>query len=234
MGEAERERIRRELEAIEGERAPTARLLTPVARPVRALAALPGAFDPPTLAHLALARAARDRGFDAVCFTLGKETIDKESSGLPLEDRLEILVELAAKERGLGVALQNRGLYVEQAAALRAAIPEAADLAFVVGMDKLPQIFDARYYDDLETSLARLFEKAGLLVAPRGAAERAELTGILERPAARRYASRIDWLDLDPLWRDVSSTAVRDRISRGESVEAWLPRAVEEYLGRRR
>ena len=199
----------------------------------RALAVLPGAFNPPTLAHVELARAARGRGFD-VLFSLSTHTIDKQDSpGLTLEERLHLLAEMAAAGDRFGVVLQNRGLYAEQAEALRRSFPAVETLAFVVGMDKVGQIFAPRYYADLEDSLAALFGHARLLVAARAELDRSHLSRLLEREPARRFADRIEWLELDPRWREVSATAVRKRLARGDTPAEWLPEPVERYLRRR-
>jgi len=207
---------------------PTARPLTPLPR-TASLAVLPGAYNPPTLAHVALAEGARAHGFDAVLFSLGTVTVDKPESGLRLEERIELLVEIA-RESNLGVLLVNRGLYAEQAEALRLSLQGVERLAFVIGMDKVAQIFDSRYYADPDRALCALFEHAELLVAARGALDRAALERLLEEPPARRFADRIGWLELDPRVRDVSSSAVRDRIVRGDAAAEWLPPAVDRYL----
>jgi len=212
--------------------APHARVLhPPQARPRRA-AVFPGAFNPPTLAHLALARAARGLGFDLVAFALATRTIDKEDSGgLALDERLRLLRAIAEAEPGLGALVQNRGLYADQALAIRAAWPELEELAFVVGMDKVAQIFDRRYYEDFAGSLASLFRHARLIVAARGTLDRAALEAMLAgEPEASRHAARIDWLELDPRWRELSATAVRERLVRGDVPDEWLPPAVASYL----
>src|SRR2546423_9017190 len=134
---------RRAIAELESAADAEARLLTPLGR-VRALAVVPGAYNPPTRAHLALARAALASGFDAAVFALGTRTIDKESSGLPLDERAALLAEIAAGEGRLGVLLHNRGLYAEQAEAIRRAFPEIYRLAFAVGMAKIAQLFDTR------------------------------------------------------------------------------------------
>jgi nicotinic acid mononucleotide adenylyltransferase len=196
-------------------------------------AVLPGAYNPPTRAHLALADAARARGFDRVLFSLGTITLDKRESGLALDERLHLLAEITSGQEGLGVVLHNRGLYAEQAEALRRACPGVELFTFVVGMDKVGQIFDARYYRDLESSLAALFDRARLLVAPRGALDHAAFASLLADEPARRYADRVDWLELDPRWRALSATAVRERMARGEPAAEWLPEPVARYLRQR-
>jgi nicotinamide-nucleotide adenylyltransferase len=223
--------IRALVSQVSAAASPAARAIHPAGEAPRRLAALPGAFNPPTLAHVALARAARERGFDAVGFALATRTIDKEdAAGLPLEERLWLLSAIAAEEPGLRVLVQNRGLYAEQALAVRALFPSLEDLWFVVGMDKVGQIFDPRYYADFEASLESLFARAGLLVAARGALDREALRGLLAHDPAKRHAGRIRWLELDPRWRSLSATAVRERLAAGALPGEWLPTAVARFL----
>ncbi len=224
--------LRATIAELAGSAEPTARLLTPAA-PARSVAVIPGAYNPPTRAHLALAKSALEHGLERVLFSLGTVTIDKPESGLRLEERVHLLVQVAARERGFGVVLVNRGLYAEQAEALRRSFPEIERLVFVVGMDKVAQIFDTRYYLDRDRALGALFERAGLLVAARGALDQAALRRLLQEPPARPFARRIEWLELDPELREVSATAVRERLARGDMASEWLPPPVERYLRER-
>jgi nicotinic acid mononucleotide adenylyltransferase len=210
---------------------PEARIIhAPIEAPRRA-AVFPGAFNPPTLAHLALAVTVRERGFDFVAFALATRTIDKENAGgLALEERLALLTAVATGERRLGVVLQNRGLYAEQALAIQTVWPAIDDLAFVVGMDKVAQIFDSRYYVDFERSLEILFRSARLLVAARGSLDRIVLDRLLETAPARPHRDRVEWVELDPRWRELSATAVREQLSDGELPDDWLPGPVARYL----
>jgi nicotinic acid mononucleotide adenylyltransferase len=222
---------RRAVEEIRTREAPTARLVTATPA-VGSLAVMPGAYNPPTRAHLALAEAARDRGFGAVLFSLGTVTLDKPETGLPLHERLQLLAQIAEGRERLGVVLQNCGLYAEQAAALRA-LPGVDQLTFVVGMDKIEQIFDPSYYRDFAGTLERLFAGARLLVAARGDRDRRAFDARLAAEPARRFADRIDWLALDSRWRRLSASAVRERLARGEIPSEWLPEPVERHLRRR-
>jgi nicotinic acid mononucleotide adenylyltransferase len=209
---------------------PAARLMTPLDPVPARVAVLPGAFNPPTLAHLALARAARQRGFPVVLFSLGRVTIDKDERGLMLEDRVRLLVELTRKEAGLGVILQNRGLYADQAEAVHRTLPGVTDLAFVIGMDKLPQIFDPAYYEEIGPALRRLFDRARLLVASRGEQGRRALRAILAQPFGRPFAGHVEWLAVGRRWRDASATQVRERLGSGGSALDLLPAEVEEFV----
>ncbi|MDP8924504.1 MAG: hypothetical protein M3O34_16740, partial [Chloroflexota bacterium] len=197
----------------------------------RSVALLPGSFNPPTVAHLALARAGLERGADAALFSLATRTVDKEVvTGAGLEDRLLLLELLAARDPRLGVLLVNRGLYVDQAAAVRAAFPGLREVVFLVGHDKIVQIFDPRYYDDRDAALERLFGLARFLVAPRAEAGPGELAALLDRPENRRFASAVRPLDIAPMLRDVASSAVRARVAGPDSTGAARVAPPEEPI----
>ena len=220
------------IEEIAGRAEPTARLVTPPGE-MRALAVIPGAYNPPTNAHVALARAAATMPFDAVVFSLGTVTIDKPQSGLGLEERLYLLQQIVREEPRWGVVVHNRGLYAEQAQALRSAFPPLERLTFVVGMDKVGQIFDPQYYLDPSGSLRDLFANASLLVAARGSLDRDALDELLAQDLARPFADRVDWLELDCDVREVAASDIRRRLSRGEHAGEGLPAAVTSYLQER-
>src|SRR2546430_15510439 len=81
------------IEEVASSAEPMARSVTPLPV-VRSLAVLPGAYNPPTKAHLALATAALERAFEPVAFSVGTVTIDKPEVGLGLDERLHLLCEL--------------------------------------------------------------------------------------------------------------------------------------------
>lgn len=174
------------------------------------LGILPGSFNPPTRAHTALADAALAAGaVDSVLFALGTTTVDKEVvTGAALEDRLLVLDLIVRLDQRLGVLLMNRGLYVEQAELVHVALePEA--VVFLVGFDKVVQIFDPRYYSDRDVALERLFGRAELMVAPRGADGPAELSALLGRPENRRFVRHVGSLALPTELRQVASSRIR-------------------------
>lgn len=206
---------------------PDVRWIVPPPAAARRLGLLPGSFNPPTSAHLALARAGRAAGLDAVAYLLSKRTVDKERvTGLELPERLHLLADLARAD-GDALAFLNRGLYVDIASTVRAALPRV-DLVFLVGHDKIVQIFDPRYYDDRERALQELFGLARFLVAPRADAGGDELAALLAEPANAPFADRVAPLALDERYRDASSTTARA----GGDVD--LPPGVRAYLERER
>lgn len=149
----------------------------------------PGTFNPPTVAHLAIARAARDqRNLARVVLVLSVRPIDKEHVEVPtFADRLEVVRTVVAEEgEWLDVAVTEHRLLVD--------IARGHDV-LVMGADKWHQVNDARYYDDdpaaRDAALAALPE---LAIAPRAG---------LDVPVEHLLA-------LDPSHDAVSSSAVRD------------------------
>ena len=97
-------------------------------------------------------------------------------------DRI-ILLDTLLKQRlpHTGIMLFNRGLYVEQAEAVRASFPTVRRLFFLLGFDKIVQILDPHYYEDRDAALKTLFSLAELLVAPRGSANSDTLSELLRQ-----------------------------------------------------
>ena len=199
-------------------------------RPAR-LALLPGSFNPPTNAHVALADLAQHSGrIDQLWYLLASRTVDKERvEGATLADRLICLTELVRRRARQGVVLVNRGLYVDQAELVRQAMPYLEDLWFVVGFDKIVQIFDRRYYRDRDVALDRLFSLASFLVSPRAPARPEDLDAFLDRPENRRYRGGVTTLGLSPRYQRLSSTRVRTAALQGQ-ISAEVPPIVTRFI----
>ena len=147
---------------------------------------------------------------------LSTRTVDKEVvSGAALEDRLLLLDLLGEADPRLGTLVVNRGLYVDQAKITRAIFPSLGALVFLVGFDKIVQIFDPRYYDDRDAALEQLFGLATFLVAPRGSDDADALAALLTRPDNHRFAGAVEPLDLPPHLREVASSQVRQAAGGG-------------------
>ena len=197
----------------DGAAPPTAHLLSlPTRSTPHRIGVLCGSFNPLTLAHTELAdQACRTFQLDQLLFTLAKVTVDKEHvAGLGLADRMLLLLLYTQQHPKTGVALVNRGLYVEQAQAFRTVFGQQAALFFIVGMDKLIQILDARYYQDREVALAQLFSLTSLVVANRGEMGRRAFDDLLNQPANRSYKADVHFLALPESVGNISSTAVRE------------------------
>ena len=199
--------------------------LVAVPDPVEApasVALLAGSFDPPTIAHAAMAEAAFAH-VDHVLLVYSARTLPKEGEAspplLPEVARLETLERVARMRPGLAVGLCSHGLIAEQVEAAAIAFPDAK-LAVVLGSDKLLQLLDHRWYEDRDAALDAMFGRARVLYAVRSGDEESVEAALR---TDERWRQGIDRLDVPPSIAPVSSRDVRDRIRRGEDVAALVP-----------
>jgi nicotinic acid mononucleotide adenylyltransferase len=198
------------------------------ARSATRVALFPGSFNPLTNAHIALTAAARTAlSLDLVIWSLAVSTIDKERvARASIADRLAQLRSFASFAAVDAVALINRGLYVDQVRAVRSHLAADATLTVLVGIDKVVQLFDPRYYDDRDGALAELFALANLAVAPREGAGETELHALLSRTENAPFASHISLINVAARYAGDSSTEAR-RLAAAEGaserIHALLP-----------
>lgn len=149
-------------------------------------AVFPGSFDPPTVAHIAMARTAcRQPGLASVEFVVSTAALGKEAPARPsLADRFAV-VERAAADAGFTARLTEAQLVVDIARGYDAAI---------VGADKYWQLHDERFYDSPAHRDAALAALPPLLVVPR---------------AGQPPPTGVHVLDIGPDLMAVSSTAAR-------------------------
>jgi predicted RNA-binding protein with PIN domain len=113
----------------------------------------PGSFDPPTIAHLAIAEAAvRAAELDWLDLAISREALGKDAqTQRPLEARLGAVERLAASRAWLGVVVTDAQLIADIAAGYD---------AVVMGADKWAQVRDPAWYGDdpaaRDAALARL------------------------------------------------------------------------------
>lgn len=161
------------------------------------IAAYPGSFDPPTLAHVTLAEAAiRQAGINRVDLVLSRRPLGKEHrpAGPSVEQRLRVLREVAATRPWLGA--------VEVETRLVADIASGYD-AVVMGADKWAQVVDPAWYGSPTARDEALRRLPRLLVAPR-AGRHPEAVA-----AAAGLTVAVTALDIPLHLADVSSTRVR-------------------------
>jgi len=229
--------LREAAERLDLSAPPTARVLYPqTLEPSRRVGILCGSFNPLTLAHTELAeRALTTFQLDSVLFTLAKVTVDKEQMiGMGLEDRLLLLALYTQQHSRLGVALVNRGLYFEQAQAFRAFLEKQVELSFLIGMDKLIQILDPRYYQDRDIALDQLFSLASLMVANRADMDEASFLQLLDQPENRPYRPTVRFFSLPTTITDLSATAVREALSIGQSTKSQVPEETRAFVSETR
>jgi cytidyltransferase-like protein len=120
--------------------------------------AYPGTFDPPTIAHLAIAEAAREQcGLSTVGVILNPHPLGK-SGVRPLATRIAMLDAVASTRPWLDVVVTDQ-LHL-------ADIADGYDV-LVLGADKWTQVLDVSFYAseaDRDTAVARL---PRLAIAPR-------------------------------------------------------------------
>jgi nicotinate (nicotinamide) nucleotide adenylyltransferase len=175
----------------------------------RRLGILSGSFNPPTRAHLALARAAL-ADVEEVLFVLPRVFPHKAYEGASFDERVAMLARAVADEPRFSIAAADRGLFVEIAEECRAAYPDAS-LVFLCGRDAAERIVNWDYGE--EGAFAGMLEKFELLVAARG--------GAYVPPA--EFARRIHTLRMDAGYDDVSASAVRERMARRGDWEQLVP-----------
>jgi nicotinic acid mononucleotide adenylyltransferase len=205
---------------------------------------LSGSFDPPTVAHLELARGLVRLGCELVLLVWSVRTLPKEpASGVhpsaPLLDETGRLQHLAAlarsprvREEGLhlGIALSSHGLIAEQAEAAARRFP-SAELVVGMGSDKVLQLLDPRWYDDRTAALDHLTGLATVAYSARtGEAE--AVREALAAPDNARWRRAFEEMGCDPGVAAVSSREVRRRLRAGEDVSALVPPEVLALLSR--
>lgn len=176
------------------------------------LAVLPGTFNPPTRAHLALARAALAVA-EEVLFVLPRALPHKGWEGADFKDRLRMLEVAAAGEARFSIGASRRGLFVEIARECREIYGQRVRLSFVCGRDAAERIVGWDY--GTPGAIEGMLEEFDLLVAAR--------EGSYQPPECLR--ARVRPLSL-PALDAVSATEVRRRMAGGEPWEHLVPEAV--------
>jgi nicotinate-nucleotide adenylyltransferase len=193
----------------------------PAAGAGRRLGIIPAAFNPPTIAHLEIARAAaRQYCLDEVLCLLPQVLPHKEFTGASFEQRVEMLRAAFAGEPQFSIGSTDQGLFIDIARACRSEYGPETELYFICGRDAAERIAHWDYSADIP--FAEQLQRYQLLVAPR--------VGSYQPPP--EYAGRIHSLDLRPQFEEFSSSAVRDAIATGCPWEHLVPAAVAEIIRR--
>lgn len=153
----------------------------------------PGSFNPPTLAHLAIAEAAREAAaLDRVDLVVSRVALAKEHVVVPaFDDRIAVLRNLVkARSSWLGLVVTDDQLLVDVSCGYD---------VLILGADKWAQVLDPSFYGGSESARdAAVASLPPVAVAPRPGHEHVEVP-----PGATV-------LDLPPDLRPASSTAVRE------------------------
>ncbi|HUQ90604.1 MAG TPA: hypothetical protein VM120_02910 [Bryobacteraceae bacterium] len=186
------------------------------------LGVLPGAFHPPTRAHLALAQAALDSlETDEVLFVLPAEFPHKKYEAVNLDQRLDMLAAATRQDPRFSIAVSTGGLFLEIARECREAYGADVRLRFLCGRDTAERIVGWNYSG--QPAIDEQLYEYELLVAPRQG-------GFATPP---RLSAVIQHLPVDPSHDEVSSSEVRERIARGDRWEHLVPEAIVRQVRER-
>jgi len=184
------------------------------------LAILPGAFNPPTRAHLAMAESALTV-VDEVLFVLPRAFPHKEYSGAGFDIRMELLRAALGGNPRFSLASSDRGLFIELALEARDDYGADTQLSVLCGRDAAERIVSWDYGggDNIERQL----EVFDLLVAAR--------SGHYDPPPPIR--NRITSIALPAGVEEISSSEVRQRIRAGEPWHDLVPAPVARLIEQR-
>ena len=174
-----------------------------------------GAFDPPHVGHVELARRGIERfDLDLLLVRVVEEPGHKHVSTAP-QIRL-LLAELAfAPLDEAEVALDPYSRTVDSLEALALANP-----VFLVGADEFADFLGWKEPE-------RVLELARLGVATRPRVDRSRLDAVLEQLGR---PDRVSFFDIEPL--PVSSSDIRARVGAGEPISGLVPLPVEVEIAR--
>jgi nicotinate-nucleotide adenylyltransferase len=183
------------------------------------LGIFPGAFNPVTRAHLAVARAARDQhGLDQVAFLLPRSFPHKEYEGTTLEERVALLEAATEDDPTLAIASSEGGLFIEIARTFRAECGNDVEIHLLCGRDAAERIVHWDYGDG--PTFNQQLEEFQMLVASR---ER-------EYTVPAEHTARIHPILMPPAYDEVSSSAVRKAIEQGYDWENLVPESVARRI----
>jgi nicotinic acid mononucleotide adenylyltransferase len=176
------------------------------------VAIFPGAWNPPTAAHLEIARAARAQA-DEVVWVLPRSFPHKGFEGASFDARRLMLAMLAhnANEPGFSAAISDAGLYIGIADEAREFFGAEVDIALVCGRDAAERMATWDY--GTPGVFDELLRRHRLLVAARQG----------EYQPAGHHSDRISRLPMEAGWDEVSSSEVRRRIANGEDWRGLVP-----------
>ena len=179
----------------------------------------PGAFNPVTRAHLALAHAALEQhALAQIVFMLPRNFPHKQYVGVGFEDRIAMLRAVLADEARCAVASSEKGLFYEIAAEARESCPAGVELFFLCGRDAAERIVNWDYGNGPD--FARQLEDFQLLAASR--------KGDYEPPPDLR--ERIHAVQLPTEWSGISASAVREAVRLDQNWEPLVPPAVARLM----
>ena len=178
---------------------------------------LPGTYNPPTMAHVALGEAAQRRfDLDQVVQIIPRSLPHKRIARPTVEHRLEWIAELARLREGWAACACEAGLVVDMVDAVRREVGDACELFVIAGRDAAER-YAAWDYGDREAFGDQL-KRFTLLVGARGESYR----------VAPEHTGRILPFEIAPAHAETSSSMVRSAIARGEDWDHLVPAEIHD------
>ena len=180
---------------------------------------MPGAFNPPTIAHLQLAREARDQyQLDQVVFLLPRAFPHKHYGDTDFDQRLDMLRAATADDPTFAIASSGGGLFIEIARDCLETSGPGVEVFILCGRDAAERAVSWDYGDG--PTFHRQLDEFQMLVASRA--------GSYQTP--REYEGRIHTIQMPPSSGAVSSSAVRQAIQTGAPWQTLVPPAILDHI----
>ncbi|HZT28748.1 MAG TPA: nicotinate-nicotinamide nucleotide adenylyltransferase [Bryobacteraceae bacterium] len=177
------------------------------------LGIFPGAFNPPTRAHLTLARTVLAKA-DEILFVLPRVFPHKAYEGADFTQRVRMLEAACIGEPRFSIGASDQGLLIDIARECRQHYGPATRLAFLCGRDAAERIVHWDY--GTPGAFAGMLREFELWVASRG--------GPYEPPGDLQHGIRA--LPAPDGCEEISASEVRRRICDGRPWEHLVPEAV--------
>ena len=185
------------------------------------LGLLPAVFNPPTMAHLALAsEAQRIFDLDQVAFALPDAPPHKRIKRPSAAQRLDWLVRLASERTDRAVVRCPGGLVIEIVRSIQARVGGDCEIFVIAGRDAAERFASWDYGD--QEPFADQLRHYSLLVAGRQGSY----------SVANEFKGRVCQFEIDAQFDAASSTAVRDAIRAGRPWRHWVPPELREEVAR--
>ena len=217
---------------------------TPRRRARRRIGVYGGTFDPIHVAHLRCAEEAREQlGLDEILFVPAADPPHKRRRITPAAHRLAMVRLAIAGNPAFRVSTieidrDGRSYTVDTLRALRATFRAPTALTLLIGADAFRELDTWKDYATLFTlaDLAVWSRPPDVICRPRAllpVAARGEFCyGRDQNTLRHRTGNRIRFLTVTAL--DVSASAIRLRLRRGQSVRYLVPASVGHYVSRHR
>jgi nicotinate-nucleotide adenylyltransferase len=187
---------------------------------------LGGTFDPVHLGHISMAEEARDAlGLDEVILAPAGQPMSKVNQPItPAEHRINML-RLAVKDKtGLSVSTieterPGPSFTIDTITALQQKYGARAEIFFILGWDSLEQLPDWR-------EPGHLITMCRLVAVPRPGCAQPNMRN-LERQIPG-ISKKVIFLEKPNM--DISATAIREQIARGDSIDRLVPGPVAAYI----